>query len=118
MVDFARHSLDWFSHNYPGVPSSLPETTFSRVLVDMEYPMMVNDGTEGRSRDTIKIFLLRQGHEIAHTWFPLYGLIMKRATDFMDEGLGDHPELLYRVGRRGNWKKRKHFLNISELMTG
>src|SRR5256714_3781322 len=43
MVQFGRHSLDWFSHNWPGVPYPYEKTTVVQGTADMEYPMMVND---------------------------------------------------------------------------
>ena len=42
---YARHSLDWFSHNWPGVPYPYEKTTVVQGYAGMEYPMMANDET-------------------------------------------------------------------------
>ena len=68
MVEYGRHSLDWFSHNWPGVPYPFPKTTIFQGYADMEYPMMVNDNT--MPNPVFSRFVAE--HEIAHTWFPFY----------------------------------------------
>lgn len=93
MVGFGKHSLDWLSHNWPGVPYPYSKTTIVQGYADMEYPMMVNDGTND---DTVFSRFVVE-HEIAHTWFPFYMGINESRYPFMDEGWATTLELL--IGR-------------------
>jgi hypothetical protein len=93
MVEYGRHSLDWLSHKWPGVPYPYPKTTIFQGYADMEYPMMVNDGTQ--SDFDFARFVVE--HEIAHTWFPFYMGINESRYAFMDEGWATTFELL--IGR-------------------
>ncbi|HEY4206827.1 MAG TPA: M1 family metallopeptidase [Puia sp.] len=93
MVEFGRHALDWLSHNWPGVPYPFPKTTIVQGYADMEYPMMVNDGT---NEDPIFSRFVAE-HELAHTWFPFYMGINESRYAFMDEGWATTFELL--IGR-------------------
>jgi peptidase M1-like protein len=93
MVEFGRHALDWLSHNWPGVPYPFPKTTIVQGYADMEYPMMVNDGTN----DDLVFSRFVVEHEIAHTWFPFYMGINETRYGFMDEGWATTFELL--IGR-------------------
>jgi len=93
MVDFGRHSLDWLSHKWPGVPYPYPKTTIFQGYADMEYPMMVNDGAQ--QDPNFARFVVE--HEIAHTWFPFYMGINEARYAFMDEGWATTFELL--IGR-------------------
>jgi len=90
MVEFGRHALDWLSHNWPGIPYPFPKTTIFQGYADMEYPMMVNDGTND---DPIFSRFVAE-HEIAHTWFPFYMGINESRYGFMDEGWATTLELL------------------------
>jgi len=96
MVEFGRHSLDWLSHHWPGVPYPFPKTTIVQGFADMEYPMMVNDGTN--ADPIFSRFVVE--HEIAHTWFPFYMGINESRYAFMDEGWATTFELL--IGRDDN----------------
>jgi hypothetical protein len=82
MVQWGRHSLDWLSHNWPGVPYPYEKTTVVQGTADMEYPMMVND--EAFPDTIFSRFVVE--HEIAHTWFPFYMGINETRYAFMDEG--------------------------------
>ncbi len=82
MVQFGRHALSWLSRNWPGVPYPYEKTTVVQGSADMEYPMMVNDGSV---RDTTFSRFVAE-HEIAHTWFPFYMGINETRYGFMDEG--------------------------------
>ena len=82
MVHFAQHALDWLSHNWPGVPYPYEKTTVFQGSADMEYPMMVNDGSTPDT--TFSRFVAE--HEIAHTYFPFYMGINETRYGFMDEG--------------------------------
>jgi hypothetical protein len=93
MVEFGRHALDWLSHKWPGVPYPFPKTTIVQGYADMEYPMMVNDGTND---DPIFSRFVAE-HEIAHTWFPFYMGINEARYAFMDEGWATTFEIL--IGR-------------------
>lgn len=93
MVSFAKHSLDWLSHQWPGVPYPYPKTTIFQGYADMEYPMMVNDG----STPDLNFTRLVVEHEIAHTWFPFYMGINEARYAFMDEGWATTFE--YLIGR-------------------
>jgi hypothetical protein len=93
MVEYGRHSLDWLSHHWPGVPYPYSKTTVVQGYADMEYPMMVNDGTQ--ADPDFARFVVE--HEIAHTWFPFYMGINESRYAFMDEGWATTFELL--IGR-------------------
>ena len=93
MVAFGRHSLDWLSHKWPGVPYPYPKTTIFQGYADMEYPMMVNDAAQA----DLNFARFVAEHEIAHTWFPFYMGINEARYAFMDEGWATTFELL--IGR-------------------
>jgi hypothetical protein len=82
MVQFGRHAVGWLSRYWPGVPYPYEKTTVVQGSADMEYPMMVNDGSV---RDTTFSRFVAE-HEIAHTWFPFYTGINETRYGFMDEG--------------------------------
>jgi len=82
MVSYGQHALDWLSHNWPGVPYPYEKSTIVEGSADMEYPMMVNDGSE---KDTSFSKLVVE-HEIAHTYFPFYMGTNETRYAFMDEG--------------------------------
>jgi hypothetical protein len=82
MVRFAHHALDWLSHHWPGVPYPYEKSTVVQGSADMEYPMMVNDGS---TPDTIFSRFVVE-HEIAHTYFPFFMGINETRYAFMDEG--------------------------------
>ena len=82
MVGFARHALDWLSHNWPGVPYPYEKSTIVQGFADMEYPMMVNDAS---TPDTVFSRFVVE-HEIAHTYFPFYMGTNETRYAFMDEG--------------------------------
>jgi hypothetical protein len=82
MVKFGQHALDFFSHQWPGVPYPYEKTTIVQGGADMEYPMMVNDGSNADSM--FSRFIAE--HEIAHTYMPFYMGINETRYGFMDEG--------------------------------
>jgi hypothetical protein len=82
MVQFGRHSLDWLSRNWPGVPYPYEKSTIVQGFAGMEYPMMVNDESYA---DTVFSRFVAE-HEIAHTYFPFYMGINESRYAFMDEG--------------------------------
>ncbi|MEP7037214.1 MAG: M1 family metallopeptidase [Acidobacteriota bacterium] len=82
MVEYGKHTLDWCSNNYPGVPYPYQKTTMVRGFADMEYPMMINDSSQ---KDPNFAKFVAE-HELLHTWFPFYMGINERRYGFMDEG--------------------------------
>ncbi len=82
VAQYARHSLDWLSHNWPGVPYPYEKTTVFQGYAGMEYPMMANDETY---EDTLFSRFVAE-HEIAHTYMPFYMGINETRYGFMDEG--------------------------------
>ena len=93
VAQFARHSLNWLSHHWPGVPYPYEKTTVFQGYAGMEYPMMANDETYGDT--TFSKFVAE--HEIAHTYMPFYMGINETRYGFMDEGWATTFELL--IGR-------------------
>lgn len=81
-VKWAQHALGFFSTQWPGVPYPFPKMTAFQGHADMEYPMMVNDGTT----EDFRFSQLVQDHEIAHTYFPFYMGINETRYAYMDEG--------------------------------
>lgn len=96
VAQFARHSLDWFSHNWPGIPYPYEKTTIFRGFAGMEYPMMANDASNRDTADTRST----AEHEIAHTYMPFYMGTNETRYGFMDEGWATTFELL--IARAGN----------------
>ncbi len=81
-VEHIRHSLSWFSNNWPGVPYPFPKSTVVQGTADMEYPMMANDNPQ--PDPNFQRFVAE--HEIAHSWFPFYMGINEHRYGYMDEG--------------------------------
>ena len=82
VAQYARHSLEWLSHNWPGVAYPYEKTTVFQGYAGMEYPMMANDETYS---DTVFSRFVAE-HEIAHTYMPFYMGINETRYGFMDEG--------------------------------
>lgn len=96
-VQYAHNSLDFFSHNLPGVPYPFPKTTSIQGFADMEYPMMVNDSHE----TDLGFAQLVQDHEIAHTYFPFYMGTNESYYAFMDEGWATTFEYFIGIAEKG-----------------
>ena len=105
MVQFARHSLDWLSHNWPGVPYPYEKTTVVEGFAGMEYPMMVND--ESYPDTIFSRFVVE--HEIAHTYFPFYMGINESRYAMMDEGWATTFEYLIGTADLGEDRARSFF---------
>ncbi|GLB50167.1 M1 family metallopeptidase [Neptunitalea lumnitzerae] len=105
MVGYGKHSLDWFSNNYPGVPYPFSKSTIVRGFADMEYPMMVNDS----SFPTAEFTRFVVEHEIAHTYFPFYMGINETRFGFMDEGWATALEYLIGIEDLGVEKATQNF---------
>jgi aminopeptidase N len=108
MVRFGRHALDWLSTNWPGVPYPYEKTTIVLGGADMEYPMMVNDGSNADT--TFSKFVAE--HEIAHTWFPFWMGINESRYAFMDEGWATALEYLIGVNDMGQVAEDRLFKNF------
>lgn len=100
VAQFARHSLDWLSHNWPGIPYPYEKTTVFQGYAGMEYPMMAND--ESYENKDFSRFVAE--HEIAHTYMPFYMGINETRYGFMDEGWATTFELLIGRADMGNEK--------------
>ncbi len=81
-VEWSQNALRFFSNEWPGVSYPYSKMTAVQGHADMEYPMMVNDG----SSSNMRFAQLVQDHEIAHTYFPFYMGINETRYAFMDEG--------------------------------
>ncbi len=96
-VQFSRYSLNWFSHNWPGIPYPYEKSTAFQGFADMEYPMMIND-----SKETDLVFAeLVQDHEQAHTYMPFYMSTNESYYAFMDEGWATTFEYLIGITEKG-----------------
>lgn len=105
VAQFARHSLDWLSHNWPGIPYPYEKTTVFQGYAGMEYPMMAND--ESYSDTTFSRFVAE--HEIAHTYMPFYMGINETRYGFMDEGWATTFELLIGTADMGKQNAEKFY---------
>ena len=105
MVRFARHALDWLSHNWPGVPYPYEKTTVVQGFAGMEYPMMANDESYP---DTVFSAFVAE-HEIAHTYFPFYMGINETRYGFMDEGWATTFEYLINIANLGEPRATEAF---------
>lgn len=79
---WSQHSLKYFSNKWPAVPYPFSKMTSFQGHADMEYPMMINDGTT----PDFQFSQMVQDHEIAHTYFPFYMGINETRYAYMDEG--------------------------------
>ena len=98
MVHFAKESLNYLSNEWPGLPYPYEKTTIFQGHADMEYPMMVNDGTTPDT--TFSRFVVL--HELAHTYMPFYMGINETTYGFMDEGWATTFEWLFNRAFMGN----------------
>jgi len=99
-TEFIKHSLWWFSNNWPGVVYPYEKLTVYQGFADMEYPMMANNSSQ---RDTTFTRFVAE-HEIAHMYMPFYMGTNETRYGFMDEGWATALELL--IGRDGVGNER------------
>jgi hypothetical protein len=107
-VDYGTAALGWFSHHWPGVPYPYEKSTVFQGDADMEYPMMVNDGSRadtGLSRIVVE-------HEMAHTYFPFYMGVNETRYGFMDEGWATTFEYLISLDKAGQQKETDIYKNF------
>ncbi len=79
---FSRFAIDKFSHSFPGVAFPYPYITVFNGGGGMEYPMLVNNGSNSTRAGAAGL----AAHEIAHTYFPFYMGINEKRFAWMDEG--------------------------------
>ncbi len=104
-VKFGVHTLNWLSHNWPGVPYPYPKMTAFQGFADMEFPMMVNDSHTDNMHDAQ--FL--QDHEMAHTYFPFYMGINETRYGYMDEGWATTFEFLIGASETGEQQNIENY---------
>lgn len=97
-VQWGRYALKSFSTKWPGVAYPYPKMTAVQGQADMEYPMMVNDGTVGND---FRFAQMLQDHEMAHTYFPFYMGINETRYAYMDEGWATTFEFLIGIDEYG-----------------
>lgn len=105
VAQYVRHSLDWLSHNWPGVPYPYEKSTVFQGFAGMEYPMMANDESYA---DTVFSRFVAE-HEIAHTYFPFYMGINESRYAFMDEGWATTFEFLIGTADLGRDRATQFF---------
>ena len=82
VADIARKAIEFFSTRMPGVPYPYPAMTVFNGSGGMEFPMIVNNGSQSSFAATVGL----AAHEIAHIYFPFYMGINERKYAWMDEG--------------------------------
>ncbi|PZP51999.1 MAG: aminopeptidase [Pseudopedobacter saltans] len=97
-VQWGAYALKSFSTKWPGVAYPYPKMTAVQGQADMEYPMMVNDGTVGKN---FRFAQMLQDHEMAHTYFPFYMGINETRYAYMDEGWATTFEYLIGIDEYG-----------------
>jgi len=83
VADISRKAIKYFSEDLPGVPYPYPSMTVFNGQGGMEFPMMVNDGSEPTYSSMVGL----TSHEIAHTYFPFFMGTNEVKYAFMDEGM-------------------------------
>jgi hypothetical protein len=107
-VQWSRYSLNWFSHNLPGVPYPFEKSTAFQGFSDMEYPMMINDSKE----EDLGFAELVQDHEQAHTYMPFYMSTNESYYAFMDEGWATTFEYLIGITEKGQKAADEFYKNF------
>lgn len=82
MCEIAKKVVNHFSNSFPGVNYPYPQITVFNGAGGMEFPMIVNNGSESSYERAASL----AAHEIAHTYFPFYMGINERKYAWMDEG--------------------------------
>lgn len=102
---YTRHSLNWFSHHWPGIAYPYEKMTIFEGFADMEYPMMANNSS---FPDTAFSKFVAE-HEIAHTYMPFYMGINETRYGCMDEGWATAFEYLIGIDDLGEEKATGFF---------
>jgi len=105
VAGFIKHSLKWFSENWPGVAYPYEKMTIFQGFADMEYPMMANNSSQ---RDTTFTKFV-DDHEIVHTYMPFYMGTNETRYGFMDEGWATAFEYLIGQEELGNERATEFF---------
>lgn len=79
---YAKETLKYFSFEMPAVPFPYPSATVFNGGGGMEFPMIVNNGSEDSKAGTVGL----TSHELAHQYMPFYLGTNERKYPFMDEG--------------------------------
>ena len=79
---YAKESLKYFSFEIPGVAFPYPSATVFNGAGGMEFPMIVNNGSEDTKAGTVHL----TSHELTHQYLPFYMGTNERKYPFMDEG--------------------------------
>ncbi|MFA5781310.1 MAG: M1 family metallopeptidase, partial [Bacteroidales bacterium] len=82
VADIAKKTIKFLSDELPGFPYPYTQITAFNGTYGMEFPMIVNDGSDDRSFD---IFVTT--HEITHQYFPFYVGTNETKNPWLDEGL-------------------------------
>lgn len=79
---YAKETLKYFSFEMPGVLFPYPSATVFNGSGGMEFPMIVNNGSEDSKAGTVGL----TSHELAHQYMPFFMGTNERKYPFMDEG--------------------------------
>jgi hypothetical protein len=79
----AKRTIEYFSHNMPGIIYPYPQITVFNGDGGMEFPMIVNDGQFSNTINDVYVTT----HEIAHMYFPFYVGTNETRYAWMDEGM-------------------------------
>jgi hypothetical protein len=79
---YAKETLKYFSFEMPGVLYPYPSATVFNGAGGMEFPMIVNNGSEDSKTGTVGL----TSHELTHQYLPFYMGTNERKYPFMDEG--------------------------------
>lgn len=85
VADIARKAVDYFSFTLPAVPFPFPSLTVFNGRGGMEFPMIINDGSEFRRARTVDV----TSHETAHQYMPFYMGINEEKYSWMEEGMAE-----------------------------
>jgi len=86
VAEISKNLAQYFSEEMPGVNFPFPSFTAFNNGRDgggMEFPMMINDGSNNVYENTVSL----TAHEMAHQYFPFYVGTNEKKYAFMDEGL-------------------------------
>lgn len=81
-AQYAKETLKYFSFEIPGVLYPYPSATVFNGAGGMEFPMIVNNGSEDSKAGTVGL----TSHELAHQYMPFFMGTNERKYPFMDEG--------------------------------
>jgi hypothetical protein len=83
VANLTRNIVDFYTHQTPGYPFPFSQITVFNGRGGMEYPGMVNDGSNKDFNKTIYL----TAHEVGHSYFPFYTGLNEQRYAWMDEGL-------------------------------